>query len=74
MANFGTFDGSDGEKFYITVHNPWYMFYIVVGKIRQKWYTETVSAVGRGSLEAVKSYLDPQNIFAAGNLFQQAKL
>ena len=50
------------------------MLHILVGKIRQKWYTETVSAVGRGSLEAVKSYLDPQNIFAAGNLFQQAKL
>ncbi|XP_067932186.1 alkyldihydroxyacetonephosphate synthase, peroxisomal-like [Watersipora subatra] len=45
-----------------------------VGKIRQKWYTDTVSLVGRGALEAVKSHLDPQNIFAAGNLFQEAKL
>lgn len=50
------------------------ILYVLVGKVRQKWYTQTVSAVGRGSVEAVKSYLDPQNIFAAGNLFQEAKL
>ena len=61
----------------LTITHGYYyciLVYIVVGKIRQRWYTDTVSVVGKGAVEAVKSYLDPQNIFAAGNLFQQAKL
>lgn len=50
------------------------LFLLVVGKVRQKWYTETISRIGKGAVQAVKEYVDPQNIFAAGNLFQDSKL
>ncbi|UYV80185.1 AGPS [Cordylochernes scorpioides] len=39
-----------------------------VGKIRKRWLEQTVSQPGIGALRAVKSYLDPKNIFANGNL------
>ncbi|XP_044759710.1 alkyldihydroxyacetonephosphate synthase [Coccinella septempunctata] len=39
-----------------------------VGKLRKKWYPETVSEVGVGLFMATKNELDPQNIFASNNL------
>lgn len=38
-----------------------------VGKIRSRWYPQSVSQVGVGLYRATKQELDPQNIFAAGN-------
>jgi len=40
-----------------------------IGKVRQRWLSKTVSPTGLGMMKAVKSYVDPQNIFASGNLF-----
>jgi len=40
----------------------------VVGKIRKQFLERTISSPGVGLLHAVKQYLDPQNIFASGNL------
>ncbi|XP_043230932.1 alkyldihydroxyacetonephosphate synthase, peroxisomal-like [Amphibalanus amphitrite] len=42
-----------------------------VGKIRQRWMRQTVSAPGLGVLRATKQYLDPDNVFACGNLYGQ---
>ncbi|XP_046959951.1 alkyldihydroxyacetonephosphate synthase [Vanessa cardui] len=39
-----------------------------VGKLRKKWYTNTVSEPGRRLLLAAKEALDPDNIFALGNM------
>lgn len=39
-----------------------------VGKLRSKWYSQSVSGVGVGLYKAAKNELDPKNIFAAGNL------
>ncbi|KAF2879575.1 hypothetical protein ILUMI_26600 [Ignelater luminosus] len=39
-----------------------------VGKIRKKWYPSTVSEVGVQLYNAAKQELDPNNIFACGNL------
>lgn len=39
-----------------------------VGKLRSKWYPQSVSDVGVGLYKAAKNELDPKNIFAAGNL------
>ncbi|XP_026324874.1 alkyldihydroxyacetonephosphate synthase [Hyposmocoma kahamanoa] len=39
-----------------------------VGKLRKKWYTDTVSSPGRQLLLATKNALDPDNIFALGNM------
>ncbi|KAM3959174.1 alkyldihydroxyacetonephosphate synthase [Aphomia sociella] len=39
-----------------------------VGKLRKKWYTDTVSEPGRRLLLATKKTLDPDNIFALGNM------
>jgi alkyldihydroxyacetonephosphate synthase len=39
-----------------------------IGKIRSKWYKETVSDVGVRLYKAAKNELDPKNIFAVGNL------
>lgn len=39
-----------------------------VGKLRKKWYPETVSQVGVSLFMATKKELDPQNIFASNNL------
>lgn len=41
-----------------------------VGKLRSKWYTQSVSQVGVGLYKAAKNELDPKNIFAAGNLLK----
>lgn len=39
-----------------------------IGKVRKQWVQDTVSPVGVGILRAVKSYLDPSNIFANRNI------
>ncbi|KAL0893330.1 hypothetical protein ABMA27_014921 [Loxostege sticticalis] len=39
-----------------------------VGKLRKKWYTDTVSEPGRLLLLAAKKALDPDNIFGVGNM------
>lgn len=39
-----------------------------VGKLRRKWYAKTVSDVGVALFNATKRELDPQNIFATGNM------
>lgn len=39
-----------------------------VGKLRSKWYPQSVSGVGVRLYWAAKEELDPKNIFAAGNL------
>ncbi|XP_075973855.1 alkyldihydroxyacetonephosphate synthase [Anticarsia gemmatalis] len=39
-----------------------------VGKLRKKWYKDTVSEPGRQLLLAAKKALDPDNIFALGNM------
>ncbi|XP_026750226.2 alkyldihydroxyacetonephosphate synthase [Galleria mellonella] len=39
-----------------------------VGKLRKKWYTDTVSEPGRQLLLAAKRALDPDNIFALRNM------
>ncbi|KAH9632095.1 hypothetical protein HF086_015299 [Spodoptera exigua] len=39
-----------------------------VGKLRKKWYADTVSEPGRQLLLAAKKALDPDNIFALGNM------
>ena len=38
-------------------------------QVRQRWLSKTVSPTGLGMMKAVKTYVDPQNIFASGNLF-----
>ncbi|CAG9766942.1 unnamed protein product [Ceutorhynchus assimilis] len=38
-----------------------------VGKLRTKWYTDTVSRVGADLLVATKKELDPNNVFATNN-------
>lgn len=39
-----------------------------VGKLRKKWYLDTVSEPGHRLLLAAKQALDPDNIFALGNI------
>lgn len=39
-----------------------------VGKIRSKWYPQTISNVGVNLFKAAKKELDPKNVFAVGNL------
>lgn len=39
-----------------------------VGKLRKQWLPQTISSPGIGMLKAIKDYIDPQNIFANGNL------
>lgn len=39
-----------------------------IGKVRKRWLESTVSQVGLGMMRAVKTYVDPNNIFANGNL------
>lgn len=41
-----------------------------VGKIRKKWYAQTVSNIGVELFKAAKRELDPNNIFATDNLIQ----
>jgi len=42
-----------------------------VGKIRRQWMKQTVGEQGIGMIEAVKKYVDPNNIFASGNLIPE---
>lgn len=39
-----------------------------IGKIRKRWLKQTVSSVGLGMMRAIKEYIDPNNVFANGNL------
>lgn len=39
-----------------------------IGKIRSKWYKQSVSSVGVELYKSAKLELDPKNIFAAGNI------
>lgn len=39
-----------------------------VGKLRSRWYQQSISDVGVGLYKCAKQELDPKNIFAAGNL------
>jgi hypothetical protein len=39
-----------------------------IGKLRKKWVPQMVSPLGVDTLRALKASLDPQNIFAAGNI------
>ncbi|KAF8793986.1 Alkyldihydroxyacetonephosphate synthase like protein [Argiope bruennichi] len=45
-----------------------------VGKLRKRWMKQTVSDTGLEMLKAVKSSMDPLNIFASGNLFDATDL
>lgn len=42
-----------------------------VGKLRARWYPQSVSGVGVNLFKAAKNELDPKNIFAAGNLLPE---
>lgn len=39
-----------------------------VGKVRTRWYKQSISTVGVNLYKSAKRELDPKNIFAAGNL------
>ena len=39
-----------------------------IGKIRRRWMEQTIGKNGIGMLNAVKTYLDPKNVFASNNL------
>lgn len=39
-----------------------------VGKLRSRWYSQSVGGVGVDLYKAAKAELDPNNVFAAGNL------
>ena len=45
-----------------------------IGKVRKQWLEDTVSPVGLGMMRAIKEYVDPNNVFANGNLMLQSKL
>lgn len=42
-----------------------------VGKLRSRWYPQSVSEVGVDLFKATKRELDPRNIFAVGNLLDR---
>lgn len=44
-----------------------------VGKLRARWYSQSVSGVGVELYKAAKNQLDPKNIFAAGNLLPESQ-
>lgn len=44
-----------------------------IGKLRSKWYPQSVSEVGVNLFKAAKRELDPNNIFATGNLITEAQ-
>lgn len=41
-----------------------------VGKLRKKWYRQTVSDLGVQLFNATKTDLDPKNVFACGNIIK----
>lgn len=45
-----------------------------VGKLRKKWYPSTVSNIGVELYKATKRELDPNNVFACGNMINTSKL
>ena len=45
-----------------------------VGKLRKKWLPSTVGEVGLSAMKALKNTLDPNNVFASGNLFTVSKI
>lgn len=42
-----------------------------IGKLRSKWYPQSVGRIGYDLFKAAKKELDPQNIFATGNLVHE---
>ncbi len=44
-----------------------------VGKLRKQWMPHTVGNIGLSMMKAIKSQLDPNNIFASGNIFTASK-
>lgn len=42
-----------------------------IGKLRSRWYPQSVSEVGVRLYKMAKMELDPKNIFAAGNLLPE---
>lgn len=45
-----------------------------VGKLRSKWYSQSVSSVGVELYKSTKKELDPKNIFSAGNLLPDSDI
>jgi alkyldihydroxyacetonephosphate synthase len=45
-----------------------------VGKLRSQWYEQSVSKVGVQLYKSAKNELDPNNIFATGNLLPQSAM
>ena len=45
-----------------------FLFNVLVGKLRKPWLKKTVGEVGLGSMRAIKNYIDPDNIFGNNNL------
>lgn len=41
-----------------------------IGKLRKKWYRQTVSDLGVQLFNATKTDLDPKNVFACGNIIK----
>lgn len=39
-----------------------------IGKIRRKWMKQVIGEQGVGMIDAVKKFIDPNNIFASGNI------
>lgn len=39
-----------------------------MGKIRKRWLRKTVGDIGVGAMQAIKQYIDPNNIFGNNNL------
>ena len=39
-----------------------------IGKIRRRWMKQVVGEQGLGMIKSVKDYIDPNNIFSAGNI------
>lgn len=44
-----------------------------VGKLRSRWYSQSVGGVGVDLYKAAKAELDPNNVFAAGNLIPSSE-
>ena len=42
-----------------------------IGKIRRKWMQQVIGDQGLGMISAVKQYIDPNNIFASGNIIPE---
>lgn len=60
--------GENNPKVYFALFTGSISHHHGVGKLRKKWYTDTVSDPGRKLLLATKNALDPDNIFALGNM------